>query len=256
MTSIVTARINYWEKLEEGHVVFNIDVSFRGSVWVIEKRFNDFVTLQQGLSREFRDTDLGPLPKRRFFNRFDPDFLDERSRELQAFLGKALVKIQVTNSQYMLNFLEVARHVNMDAPDEDPNSDDDDFAAEYEQLEAERLEKLVQAFQDRMIDSQSVRVEPRDDAEVEGRRQKLLKACNGFRDHDDHLKLFFNAEPNTKTQTAAQAIEDFNTPHDQNFQNTVMSRTFELSSQMDTSGLVQTQQYRGGHGLVTSMGNI
>lgn len=39
--------------------------------------------------------------------RFDPVFLDERSRELQAFLGKALVKIQVTNSQYMLYFLEV-----------------------------------------------------------------------------------------------------------------------------------------------------
>lgn len=141
-----------------------------------------------------------------FVGRFDPDFLDERSRELQGFLGKALVKIQVTNSQYMLNFLEVravhfcvcgaefiyaaaylvkeggklifgigkswfvnyfavlrtrwlgicrwfgeihtchgqrifeelfscwfrqvARHVNMDAPDDDPNSDDDDFAAE------------------------------------------------------------------------------------------------------------------------------
>lgn len=26
MTSIVTARINYWEKLPQGHVVFNIDV--------------------------------------------------------------------------------------------------------------------------------------------------------------------------------------------------------------------------------------
>ncbi len=38
-------------------------------MWVIEKRFNDFVTLYQGLSREFRDIDLGPPPKRRFFNR-------------------------------------------------------------------------------------------------------------------------------------------------------------------------------------------
>lgn len=27
MTSIVTARINYWQKIPEGHVVFNIDVS-------------------------------------------------------------------------------------------------------------------------------------------------------------------------------------------------------------------------------------
>lgn len=53
----------------------------------------------------------------------------------------------------------------------------------------------------RRIQSQSVRVEPRDDAEVEGRRQKLLKACNGFRDHDDHLKLFFNTDPNPKTQS-------------------------------------------------------
>eukprot|EP00903_Cladosiphon_okamuranus_P021362 g19632.t1 len=254
MTSIVTARINFWHKREEGYVVYIIDVSFRGSAWVIEKRFNDFVTLQQGLSREFRDTDVGPLPKRRFFNRFDPQFLDERARDLQAFLGKALLKIQVTNSQHMVNFLEVAKHVNMDASDEES---DEDFAAEYEQLEAERLERLVQAFQDRMIDSQSVRVEPRDDVEVEGRRQKLLKACNGFRDYDDHLKTFFNTEPNTKTQTATQAIDVFNTPYDQNFQNTVMSRAFELSSQTDTSGLaLAPHQYRGGQGLVTSMGNI
>lgn len=46
-------------------------VSFRGSNWVIEKRFNDFVALQQGLAREFRDKDVGALPKRRFFNRWD-----------------------------------------------------------------------------------------------------------------------------------------------------------------------------------------
>ncbi len=31
MTSIVTARINFWEKIPEGHVVFNIDVSQRVS---------------------------------------------------------------------------------------------------------------------------------------------------------------------------------------------------------------------------------
>lgn len=45
-----------------------------------------------------------------------------------------------------------------------------------------------------------MRVEPRDDVEVEGRRQKLLKACNGFRDHDEHLKKFFIDDPQ-KTQS-------------------------------------------------------
>jgi len=39
-----------------------------------------------------------------------------------------------------------------------------------------------------------------DDVEVEGRRQKLLKACNGFRDHDEHLKKFFTTDPQ-KTQS-------------------------------------------------------
>lgn len=58
---------------------------------------------------------------------------------------------------------------------------------------------------DRRTQSQSVRVEPRDDAEVEGRRQKLLKACNGFRDHDDHLKGFFNTTSNPKTQSECSA---------------------------------------------------
>lgn len=40
--------------------------------------------------------------------------------------------------------------------------------------------------------SQSVKIEPRDDAEVAERRTKLLQACNGFKDHEEHLKKFFN----------------------------------------------------------------
>lgn len=40
-----------------------------------------------------------------------------------------------------------------------------------------------------------MKVEPRDDAEVEERRQRLLVACDGFRAHDDHLKQFFNKPP-------------------------------------------------------------
>lgn len=40
--------------------------------------------------------------------RFDPQFLAERSQALQAFLANALVKIPVTTSDSMLNFLEVS----------------------------------------------------------------------------------------------------------------------------------------------------
>lgn len=40
-----------------------------------------------------------------------------------------------------------------------------------------------------------MKVEPRDDAEVEEKRQRLLIACDGFRAHDEHLKQFFNKPP-------------------------------------------------------------
>lgn len=40
--------------------------------------------------------------------RFDPQFLAERSQALQAFLANALVKLPVTTSDSMLNFLEVS----------------------------------------------------------------------------------------------------------------------------------------------------
>eukprot|EP00904_Undaria_pinnatifida_P007506 jgi/Undpi1/3886/HiC_scaffold_16.g07254.m1 len=186
-------------------------VSFRGSNWAIEKRFNDFVALRQGLAREFRDRDVGALPKRRFFNRFDPQFLSERSQALQAFLANALVKIPVITSESMLNFLEVTSHVNMEKPVNPEDTPNEDLAAEYEELEQKRLADLVQSFADRMIDSQSVKVESRDDAQVEEKRQRLLLACGGFRAHDDHLKSFFN-DPTPKAMGANEVIEMYNAP--------------------------------------------
>ncbi|CAM9090654.1 unnamed protein product [Scytosiphon promiscuus] len=255
MTSIVTARIHRWDRLPEGFVVFNIEVSYRGSNWIIDKRFNDFVALHQGLSREFRDADLGPMPKRRFFNRFDPDFLEERSHDLQAFLGRALLRVQLTNSQAMLRFLEVAKHTNMEPPADEIDSDDGEPMAEYEERENRRLTDLVQQFQERMIDSQSVRVEPRNDDEVEARRQRLLEACNGFKDHDEHLKKYLNPAPRAELQSVDQTVNMINFPPDQKFENNIMARTMELSHNIDTSSLTHTQ-YLGGHGLVTSMGNI
>lgn len=37
-----------------------------------------------------------------------------------------------------------------------------------------------------------MKVESRDDAQVEEKRQRLLVACGGFRAHDEHLNSFFN----------------------------------------------------------------
>ena len=70
-------------------------VSFRGSNWGIEKRFNDFVALQQGLAREFRDKDVGALPKRRFFNRWDQGSCNQRSKrcsKTRATYGRGVIQ--------------------------------------------------------------------------------------------------------------------------------------------------------------------
>lgn len=46
-----------------------------------------------------------------------------------------------------------------------------------------------------------MRVEPRNDEEVEARRQRLLEACNGFKDHDEHLKNYLNPPSNAELQS-------------------------------------------------------
>lgn len=55
------------------------------------------------------------------------------------------------------------------------------------------------------LQSQSVKVESRDDAQVEEKRQRLLLACGGFRAHDDHLKSFFN-DPTPKAMGETDAL--------------------------------------------------
>lgn len=50
------------------------------------------------------------------------------------------------------------------------------------------------------LQSSSVGVEPRGDAEVEAQREKLLKACNGFSAFDEHLKGFFNGPVPSETE--------------------------------------------------------
>ncbi|CAM9825244.1 unnamed protein product [Ascophyllum nodosum] len=114
----------------------------------------------------------------------------------------------------MMEFLEVSKHVHMNQPEEQDHDEEEDRRAEFEALEEQRLKELVQNFVERMVYSQSVKVEPRDDAEVEERRQRLLIACDGFRAHDEHLKQFFNKPPpvNNFMQSGAEAAIELETP--------------------------------------------
>ena len=63
------SRIYYALRNAQGHVVYTLEVSFRGAVWQLRKRFNDFLNMNQQLKRELPRADVGQLPERRFFGR-------------------------------------------------------------------------------------------------------------------------------------------------------------------------------------------
>jgi PX domain len=55
--------------LLQGHISYVVEVSFRGANWQIEKRFNEFMNLNQQLRRQHPHANLGSVPQKRFFGR-------------------------------------------------------------------------------------------------------------------------------------------------------------------------------------------
>ena len=60
------------------------------SSWFVFRRFTDFVRLRDRLQLEFPNKRLPPLPNKKWFNKFDHDFLVQRQRQLQDFVDELL----------------------------------------------------------------------------------------------------------------------------------------------------------------------
>ncbi len=180
-------------------------MSFRGVTWHVQRRFSEFARLHERLLREpqLPVLNLGntkslskpvvpDLPPRRWFGRFEENFLNERLFALRGFMEGVLVVMSIAERPALSEFLQISVHIpNWDSngPCGDGEQDDGEEA-----LEANRLLALEEEFAKALIDVSRTGTEPILQAEALLQRAKLLRACDNFKAHSPNLKQYFRDE--------------------------------------------------------------
>lgn len=101
-----TASVQKYSKNEDGYIEYFIKVFYNGMEWGIWKRYRDFVKFDECLKRDGVLTTYD-LPGRKWWNRYDPTFLDTRKRELQIYLDILLKNTVSTGNSLVKEFLGV-----------------------------------------------------------------------------------------------------------------------------------------------------
>jgi hypothetical protein len=109
-----SANVQKYSKNEHGHVEYFIKVFYNGKEWCIWKRYRDFVKFDELLQRDYNISTY-KLPARRWWNRYDPELLNYRMKELQTYLNILLRSAVPTNNSLVKEFLEVDEHMLHDA---------------------------------------------------------------------------------------------------------------------------------------------
>jgi len=97
MGSYVSYRVNVKTNLVQYHL----------SDFVADRRYNDFVWLNDKLRERFKGYIIPPLPDKTIIqNRFDPQFIEARRRELGKFLNRLAAHPILASSSILQTFLE------------------------------------------------------------------------------------------------------------------------------------------------------
>lgn len=94
--------------------IYEIEVRSSTHTWVIYKRYRDFHTLHQELSKkngvalsQENHYDLPHLPPKRLTRSLAVEFVEKRKKELQGYLRDILATRELLHSEVILDFLEV-----------------------------------------------------------------------------------------------------------------------------------------------------
>ncbi|CAM9474626.1 unnamed protein product [Heterosigma akashiwo] len=177
--------IRGFEKSDKGHVVYTIEVTFAQLQWLVFRRFNDFVELWETLRDEGRQPRQEP-PKKRFFGRFDPNFLKERSDQLQDFIDSVARETSVVESEGLRGFLEFSNHVDWDPSG--PGAMGGGGSEIRALAEAERLAVLVEATARALVPVGRMTGEEIDSSQMVAQRKALFKATDGLKAQQAHLQ--------------------------------------------------------------------
>lgn len=104
--SSATAHIQKYSKNDAGRTEYFIKVFYNGKEWGIRKTYSDFTNLDQYLRRNGNIVNY-ELPPKKWWNRYDPNFLSQRSKVLQGYLEIMLNNTTSTENSLIKEFLEV-----------------------------------------------------------------------------------------------------------------------------------------------------
>jgi len=97
------------EKVGEGmnaYVLYNITTKDKvGSNLTSSRRYSDFDWLHEMLKLEYKHLIIPPLPEKTIFDRFSPEFVEYRRKELERFLKRTLVNPELSQSPSLRTFL-------------------------------------------------------------------------------------------------------------------------------------------------------
>jgi sorting nexin-1/2 len=81
---------------------------FQYGQFSVIRRYNDFVWLSERLAEEFPGAINPPLPEKHVIgiNRFEPEFIERRRKELERYLARVAAHEELSTSQYFMTFLQ------------------------------------------------------------------------------------------------------------------------------------------------------
>mmetsp|Transcript_1356 Transcript_1356/g.1828 ORF Transcript_1356/g.1828 Transcript_1356/m.1828 type:complete len:250 (-) Transcript_1356:542-1291(-) len=207
------AAIRGFEKSDKGHVIYSIEVSFNQNQWMIFRRYNDFITLFETLRDEGRQPSSEPPPKK-FFGRFDPNFLKERSDQLQDYMETVVREVSVVESEGLRNFLEFSNHVDWDFSGIGAYGNGSEMSTLVEQ---ERLSALIEETAHILVDISRMGGDELDPAQMKAQRRALFKAADGFKAHVAQLQESMQPTvpvPSAKVKSQDAIVDCLSRPSD------------------------------------------
>ena len=86
------------------------------SSWFVFRRFTDFVRLREKLALEFPERIIPQLPDKKWFNKFDHNFLVKRQKHLQQFIDE-LLQVRSTATKTMTTSATMSTSLNVNGRD-------------------------------------------------------------------------------------------------------------------------------------------
>ncbi|GAB5030095.1 sorting nexin-16 isoform x1 [Nannochloropsis oceanica] len=169
---------------QAGFVRYTILVTLRGQSWSIIRRFNDFIPLHNALCRSFPGFP-GRLPVKKWFGRFNPDFLQDRKLQLQHYLDVVtrLPGFPESSHEGCL-FFEIDGHMDgqgMDDLAQQDGGEIEDTTPSGEASISAILDDTSHAFINTSSPLHQAFIEQMDPVELAQQRNKLLQWTSGFR---------------------------------------------------------------------------